>query len=174
MEDTEIWKEIEGYDGLYRISNFGRVQNCKGLIMKTFKKYKHLDYQQLVLSKSGVKRTHTLHVLVAKAFPEICGEWFEGCEVDHIDGNPANNTAKNLHLVSHKDNMQNPITKQRCHGHKNRKRSIIQLTVDGQYVRTWDRIKDAADFYGCYASTISMVLAGKYKHAHGFKWCYAS
>ena len=41
-------------------------------------------------------RTHYAHIEVAKAFPEICGEWFDGCEVHHKDGNTLNNEASNL------------------------------------------------------------------------------
>lgn len=41
-----------------------------------------------------------IHILVAKAFPEICGEWFEGCEVHHKDENPDNFNAFNLEVMS--------------------------------------------------------------------------
>lgn len=170
----EYWKDIPGYEGLYQASNLGRIKNKNGLVMKTFKKYKDKDYQQLVLFKEGIKKTKTLHIIIAKTFPEICGEWFEGAEVDHIDGDPSNNSAFNLRFVSHTDNMRNPNTKPKMCGYKKRKRSIDQLTIDGEYIRTWEYIKDAADYYGIRPSNISMVLAGKYSHAHGFKWCYAS
>lgn len=45
-------------------------------------------------------KTQYLHVLVAKAFPEICGKYFEGCHVHHKDFNSANNAAENLMVVT--------------------------------------------------------------------------
>lgn len=41
-----------------------------------------------------------IHVLVARAFPEICGEWFDGCHVHHKDHNPLNNRADNLQVMT--------------------------------------------------------------------------
>lgn len=174
MADAEIWKDIEGYEGLYQVSSLGKIKNKQGLIMKTFKKYKDKDYQQLVLCKDGVKSTKTLHIIVAKAFPEICGEYFKGAEVDHIDGNPANNSAFNLRHVSHTDNLHNPNTRPNMFGHQQRKRAVEQLTIDGEYIKTWAMVKEAADFYGFSPSNIHAVACGKYKSSHGFKWRYAS
>lgn len=54
-----------------------------------------------------------IHHLVVWAFPEICGEWFEGAEVDHIDGDPTNNKATNLRVTDRIGNMNNPNTKQK-------------------------------------------------------------
>lgn len=172
--ETEVWKDIPGYVGYYMASTLGRVRNKKGYIMKSFKKYKDKSYQQIVLCKDGVKTTFSLHKLIGLTFPEICGDWFDGAEIDHIDGNPSNNAARNLRFVSHIENVRNPITKLRTYGHKTRKRAISQLTLDDRYVRTWETIKDAADYYGFSPSNISSVLSGRYKSSHGFKWEYAT
>lgn len=55
-----------------------------------------------------------IYITIAKLFPEICGEWYEGCEVDHINTNRFDNRAINLRCVSSKENMNNPLTKQHC------------------------------------------------------------
>lgn len=47
-----------------------------------------------------------IHILVAKAFPEICGEWFEGCHVHHIDHNPLNNRADNLKVMTAEEHIK--------------------------------------------------------------------
>lgn len=55
-----------------------------------------------------------IYITIAKLFPEICGKWYEGCQVDHINTNRYDNRAINLRVCSPKENMQNPITKQHC------------------------------------------------------------
>ena len=169
----EIWRDIPGYENVYQASSLGKVRNRKGLVMKTFKKYKTKEYRILVLCKDGTKKTHSLHSLIAKTFPEICGEYFKGAEIDHIDGNPFNNTASNLKWVSHYENVQNPNTRPKLFGHQQRKKPIDQLTLEGEYIRTWPTIKAAADFYGFRPSNISDALAGRTSYAHNYKWRYA-
>lgn len=63
------------------------------------------------LCKDGVVKRVKISHLVAKAFPEICGYWFNGCEVDHIDTNRLNNNAYNLRVTDRKGNMKNPVTR---------------------------------------------------------------
>lgn len=46
-----------------------------------------------------------IHILVAKNFPEICGEWYDGCEIHHKDFNPKNNDANNLVVVSPEEHI---------------------------------------------------------------------
>lgn len=111
----EIWRDIEGYEG-YQVSNLGNVKNLgskwhPGEHLMS----KHLNnkncYLYSDLSKNGKKKTLPVHRLVAKAFPEICGEWFEGCEIDHIDTVRDNNIVTNLRVCTRKENNNNPLTK---------------------------------------------------------------
>lgn len=74
---------------------------------------KGIPYYRVQLSRAGKKRTYMVHYLVAITFPDVCGEWFEGAQVDHINGNPQDNRAENLRFVTRTENMNNPITKQR-------------------------------------------------------------
>lgn len=55
-------------------------------------------------------KVQQVHVCVAKAFPEICGEWFEGCAVDHLNTIRTDNRAENLKVGTYKDNSNNPLT----------------------------------------------------------------
>lgn len=110
----EIWREIEGYKNLYQVSNLGRVKSLnyrrsgKEGILKfgTNKK----GYKDVQLWKEEKGKTFKVHRLVVEAFPEICGELFEGCEVDHIDTNKENNNANNLRCVTKRENANNPLT----------------------------------------------------------------
>lgn len=106
------------YNGYYVVNDIGVVSSLdrvdsagkhqKGKILKQI--VAPQGYVQVALSINGKPRTARVHEIVARAFPEICGTWFEGCEVDHIDGDKTNNKASNLRVVTHTMNMRNPNT----------------------------------------------------------------
>ena len=133
------------------------------------------------------------HILVAKAFPEICGEWFEGCAVHHKDGNKLNNTPENLIVLSKEehqklhyqtapDSFKKPTPERSeaiSKALKGKKctngleRSINQYTTNMKFVAHYDTITQAGQTNGYDISNISKVLRGKMKTAYGFIWQYA-
>lgn len=113
MKAQEIWKPVVGYEDFYEVSNFGRVKSIprkgtKGGIMKPSPDDD--GYLRVTLCKNGEKEYCQVHQLIMLAFVGKCPD---GCEVDHIDGNPSNNCLENLRYVTHKENIHNPITKKR-------------------------------------------------------------
>ena len=105
--EGEIFRDIEGFEGLYQVSNFGNVLSLKnGIILKASKGPRGRLIVGLSIpvdrrkSRYCGQKTFTTYFLVAKAFPEICGKWFEGCEIHHKDGNYLNNRADNLECLS--------------------------------------------------------------------------
>lgn len=97
----EIWKDVKDYEGLYQVSNLGRVKSLSRTDSKgRFRKEKVLKlgnngngYIQISLCKNGVVKRTSVHRLVAYAFvPKTKG--FD--IVNHIDENPSNNRANNL------------------------------------------------------------------------------
>lgn len=96
------------------ITKGGWTQTYYGKVLKPSKNKHRNDYVQVVLCENGKPKTYKVHQLVAKAFPEICGEWFEGCEIDHINGITTDNRAVNIRVTDKKGNMNNPITKEAC------------------------------------------------------------
>ena len=56
-------------------------------------------------------RGEAIYVTIAKLFPEICGQWWKGCQVDHLDTNRNNNRADNLRCCTQSENMRNPLTR---------------------------------------------------------------
>lgn len=100
----EIWKDVVGYEGLYQVSNLGRIKSFvkhtgNGNILKNFK---NTDGYDLVIITNGIKRsTKTVHRLMAIAFipnPE------NKPQVNHIDANKKNNNLSNLEWVTRSEN----------------------------------------------------------------------
>lgn len=92
----EVWRQIEDYPDYY-VSNLGRIVNkisCVILQSGSCKRYHRITLKD---------KTFLIHRIVAKAFPEICGKWFEGCEVHHLDFNPLNNRVDNLIVCTSKE-----------------------------------------------------------------------
>ena len=104
----EIWRKIDGFSQ-YEVSNMGNIRNIiTGKNIKPQPTGYKRKYRKVNLNKTNL----LIHRIVAKAFSEICGEWFEGCEIDHIDTDTTNNTAFNLKICDRKTNQNNPLTKQ--------------------------------------------------------------
>ena len=109
MED-EIWKDVVGYEGYYKVSNYGRVMSTWFKTPKIMKQYTcPLGYKKVDLNKPGEKRKIArVHRLVAKAFllnPD------NKPEVNHIDYNPSNNYLSNLEWVTTLENNKHSY----CH-----------------------------------------------------------
>lgn len=98
----EKWRDIPGYEGLYQVSNFGRVRNHKGVILALNKRPSNTQERYLIkLSKNNKKRSFLVHRLVATAFipnPE------DKETVNHIDGDPLNNRSDNLEWATKSEN----------------------------------------------------------------------
>lgn len=111
----EIWKDIEGYKGLYQVSNLGRVKslnrtvkrrNHYDLTLKGKIKPLHLDkkgYQRVQLSKDCKLKTFKVHRMVAIAFIE---NKYNKPQVNHIDGIKHNNNVDNLEWVTNSENQK--------------------------------------------------------------------
>lgn len=99
---NETWKDISGYDGIYQVSDFGRVRSVKkNRIMNQCKKSN--GYLHLALSKNGEVKYFHVHRLVAMAFlPEVPGKG----HVNHKDGIKDNNDVSNLEWCNRSENMQ--------------------------------------------------------------------
>ncbi len=108
--NTEIWRDIADYEGIYQVSNLGRVRRTGGKVLSIHINKQRKNRCTVVLSFDHKQARKAIHQLVAYAFPEICGEYFEGAEIDHKDTDPTNNRAENLHWVTRSGNMHNPLT----------------------------------------------------------------
>lgn len=99
----EIWKDVAGYEGIYKVSNLGNIISMHrgGKLLKPY--LTNCGYLQVCLNKNGKHIHKGVHILVAKAF---CDGWFEGAEVDHLDMDKTNNNSGNLEWVTHSENQK--------------------------------------------------------------------
>lgn len=109
----EIWKDVVGYEGLYKVSSLGRVKSLARWV--SFKDTKRSvperilstktngnDYPGCNLSKAGKKKMHRVHRIVMRAF---VGECPDGQEVLHLDSDKGNSELSNLRYGTHACNM---------------------------------------------------------------------
>lgn len=154
----EIWKDIEGYEDLYEVSDEGNVRNKKtGRILKPGKKN---DYKFVGLFKNGKSKYRLVHRLVGKAFiPNPDNK----PEIDHIDKNRSNNNVDNLRWVDRQENIDH-----------SRSKLVNQYTLDGHYVATYKSTMEASRQTGVKSSSICLCCLGhpNYSHAGGFIWKY--
>jgi len=110
---TEIWKDIEGYEGSYQVSNLGRVKSLNRVVKsfgETTRKHngrimtptiRSGGYFNLFLCRKSVCKIYKVHRIVAKAF---CEGYKEELQVNHIDGDKLNNRSDNLEWCTAKQN----------------------------------------------------------------------
>lgn len=159
----EIWKDIKGYEGLYIISNTGRI--AKLLHPKINKD----GYCEQGLVKDSKKKSKRIHRLVAEAFiPNPDGL----LEVNHIDENKSNNNVENLEWCDHKYNTTHGTRIERIrHAQRNRAdRSKPVMCIETGIV--YPSINEAARQTGADRNTIADVCKGKLKTAKGCHWKY--
>lgn len=107
--NKEVWLPVKGYEGLYSVSNYGRIKSLpryttKGRILKPHTN-KRNGYTYVSLSKNNVRATKRVHVLVMEAFRGFVGGSFNpNCVIDHIDGDKTNNKLENLEMVTQAEN----------------------------------------------------------------------
>ena len=98
----EEWKPVVGYEGLYEVSNLGRIKSVKSkhIILKP---YMH-NYYTIKLSKNNKSKNYNIHQLVAMAFLNHIPNGFVNV-IDHIDSNRFNNNLNNLRIISMRENI---------------------------------------------------------------------
>lgn len=177
----EIWKDIKGYEGLYQVSNEGRVKTLEkwidgvnyGKPCKKFRKEKILKqrvvkgYMRVTLGKNGKHYNYQVHRLVYQAFH---GEIPEGMQVNHIDEDKTNNIYTNLNLMTPKENMNWGTRIQRAA--EKCKKKVYQYDLDLNLICIYDSIKSACEKNGYFQGNISACCLGTMKTYKGYKWSY--
>lgn len=193
----EIWKDINGYEGLYQVSNIGRVRSLghdkwhKGKILKPSFDGKHC-YLFVGLHKNGIIKQINVHRLVAIAF--IPNPKNLPC-VNHINEIKTDNHAHNLEwcTIEYNSNygnaMSNMIASRRRNNNQNEinkkiketkernnsfscEKPVAQYSMDGQFIASYCSATDAERKTGISRGGIQRCCVGKYSQAKGYVWKY--
>lgn len=178
----EIWKDVVGYEGLYQVSNLGRVKsfprnNFKyGRILKPF--IDKNGYQSVSLCKNNNISHKRVYRLVALHFVD---NPLNKNEVDHINGVRNDDRASNLRWCTHTENCNFDLYKansskegcwmyQRFYNLHPKAKRVAQCDKKGNVINIWSCAKEACDILSFTRSAISQCCTGKRKTYKGFVW----
>ncbi|MCR5578624.1 MAG: hypothetical protein K6F74_05360 [Prevotella sp.] len=192
---NEVWLDIQGYEGVYQISCYGRIKSLPrtkrygsfvypAKIIKSYLgKAPKNNYYIVVLQKDGAKSTKRVCRLVASAFIDNPSNL---PQVNHIDENTHNDTAWNLEwCTASYNNSYGEHPKKVSKAAKERTRTgkcfdgsafqgnmvapVLQYDLDGNFIREFESVKEAREKY---SSRVQDCLSGKATQAGGFQWKY--
>ena len=182
--DSEVWRDVKGYEGWYQVSNMGRVRalyrefwmrnrwgtyTLKRCLPRPVRISDGRGCLSLQLHRRGTTKSVAVHWLVLEAFVGPRPKGMEGC---HNDGNFRNNRADNLRWDTHKGNHQDRIR----HGTNNRgEKNGSAVVTESDVVRIRELyatnkylVKEIAEMYGLTESGVGNILKRKvWKHVGG-------
>lgn len=198
-EKEEIWKDIPGYEGLYKVSSFGRVRsfaesnpiNRRNRILKQYFDGKG-NYLFVGLHRDGKVKLRNVHRLVAEVFipnPDRLPQ------VNHKDECKTNNRVENLEWCSRSYNsryggsrermiksrianndaraMVEKAKKTKLQRHtRDAEKPIIQFSLSGDLIRRWRSATEIERELGFSRAGIARCCTGVYSQAYGYLWRY--
>lgn len=182
--NKEVWKDIINYEGLYQVSNLGRVKSLKRIITR-YNGYAYCEYvlpekiltvfcdkrgySMTFLYKNGKRKKCAVHRIVAEAFipnPE------NKPQVNHIDGNKLNNCVDNLEWATNSENQKHAyksgLQKPKFGGENSRARKVECIETG----EVFNSITEATKKYKIQNANISACCRGVKKTAGGYRWKY--
>ena len=173
----EIWKPIKNYEGLYEISNYGKIKNLNynntgiSIIIKN-----HINgrgYLVTTLVKNNQKKVVAIHRIVAETF--LFNPNNLPC-VNHKNGIKTDNRVENLEFCTHKENIIHAWSSGLCKNHQGKNhyksRKVNQYDLQGNFIKEWECISLAAKELKIHSSNITRNCQKKIKTAYGSIWEY--
>lgn len=164
----EQWKNIvyQGITTNYSVSSFGKIKNNK--TNKELKLQNQNGYLHCTISVNGIAKRCRVHRLVALAFiPNINNRPY----VNHIDGNRTHNSVDNLEWVTAQENAQHAVEQGLRQGGRNR--PVIQYSMEGEKLLTFQSITEAAEETNSSVSKIILCCQRKRRSTNDYQWRYA-
>ena len=160
IEEAFDWRDIENYEGLYKVNEYGDVLSIGYEKKKLLKPLlSNCGYLRVELYKNGIRKFHSVHRLVATAFCEGA-EDFE--EVNHVDEDKTNNHYSNLEWCTREYNNN--------YGTRTEKSSVKVRCVELNMI--FNSISEAGRYVKTNSSHISACCRGKRKTTGGYHWEY--
>ena len=178
-KEREEWKDIKEYEGLYQVSNLGRVKsldqkvsNKKGNYLqkgKVLAFYIDKDgYCVVCLTNKRKHKTYRVSRLVAETF---IPNYENKPTVNHIDGNKQNNNIENLEWATYSENNRHAVemglnTKDKL------KIKVNQYDLNGNFIKQWESLSEAGRKAVVHVTKICLCCQGKRKTTGGYIWKY--
>ena len=162
----EIYKDIQGYEGKYQISNLGNVYSL--ITNKILKPRLTLDgYYQVDLCKNGVKKHLYIHRLVAQSFLDNPKNYKI---VNHKDENSMNNIVSNLEWCNSTYNNNYGNCKRKISEANSIK--INQYDLQDNFIKQWNSMKEASETLKLSRGNICLCCEGIRNKTGGYRWRY--
>lgn len=176
VNGMEIWKDVIGYEGIYEVSNEGRVRSIdrvanngrryKGKVLSPAPGGRTGEYRSVQLFDLDGKQTRKyVHQLVARAF---IGEPLPGDQVNHKDENKSNNAVDNLEWMTASENINYGTRTAKDRAKKSK--PVKQIAPNGEIINTFASATEAQKITGIQRTHISACCLGNIKTAGGFMW----
>lgn len=169
-EAIEIWKDIKGFEGLYQVSNLGRVKSLERidalghrLEEKILKPQLDGRYYQVCLCKQSIVKKYRVHRLVWEAFN---GQIPEGLQVNHINEVKTDNRLSNLNLMTAKENTNWGSRNERI------SKPVLQFDLNDNLIKEFPSLMQVYRELGFSCGNIVNCCKGRYKTAYGYIWRY--
>lgn len=163
---TEEWLDVEGYEGLYQVSNLGRVKSLRDVSERILKQTGNTGYRMVVFCVRGIRKTFKVHRLVAKAFVDNPNGY--PC-VNHIDEDKDNNRSENLEWCTTAQNNKYGTRTERSS--RKQSKPIIMIDENDNETKFYG-ISQCSRVMGFGVGNIWSALNGKMQHCGGYRFKY--
>ena len=175
LNSNEEWKDILGFEGIYQVSNLGRIKSLEKIDAlgrkveeKILKPHPNGNgYYNVGLCKNSKVRFYQVHSLVYEAFN---GQIPENMQVNHINEVKTDNRLENLNLMTPKENVNFGTRNERIS--KKLSKTVLQFDLQDILIKEYPSTRQAERETGFAQGNIVKCCKGKYKTAYGFKWKY--